>query len=125
MTRAPEPGGQRGQQRGLATRAGAQVQPSAGIVGDRRQSECASDQLAAFVLDQRLAVAHRRYLRGVAGGQVHRVRRVSAHAAVDGRGQILGGQDAGPGRQVHLGALIVGSQRRIEFAGGGAQRVDE
>ncbi len=62
---------------------------------------------------------------GVAGGQVHGVRRVSAHAAVDGRSQILGGQDARPGREVHQGAFIVGGKRRAEFAGGGAQRVDE
>ena len=53
------PGAQRGQQRGLAARAGTQVQPSPGVVGDRRQSQCAGHQLAALVLHQGLAVAHR------------------------------------------------------------------
>ena len=121
----PRRGAQCGQQRGLAARPGAQVQPSPGVIGHRRQRERAGHQLAALVLDQGLAVAHRGQLRRITARQVHRIRRIPAYGAVHGTGQLLSGQHSRAGRQVHLGSLVIADKGRVELAGGDTQRVDE
>ena len=125
VTRAPRLDAQGGQQRGLAARPGAQVQPASGVAVDRRQRQRAGHQLAALVLHQGRAVAHRRQLSGVAAGQVHRVRRIAADGAADRLGQLLRGQHTRASGQMHLRPFVVAGQRRVEFAGIRAQRVGE
>ena len=119
-------GGDAGQQGGLATRSGAQIQPAPAVGTDQRgPGQGAGHQLAALVLHQRLTVADRRQPSGITGGEVHRIRRIAADGAVHLFGQRLGGQHAGPRRQVYGRPGVVGRQRRVELAGVGAEGVGE
>ena len=58
MTRAPGLHADRRQQRGLAARSRTQIQPATAVVVDRRERQRPGHQLAAFVLNQRVAVAN-------------------------------------------------------------------
>ena len=70
-----------GQQRGLAARPGTQIQPAALVAVDRRQRQRLGHQLAALVLHQRLAVAHRREPARVTAGQINAVGRIAGGRA--------------------------------------------
>ena len=64
-------------------------------------------------------------LTGVTAGQVHRVRRVPADLAADRRGQLLGADLPGAGREVHDGAFVVAGEHRIELPRVGTQCIGE
>ena len=100
VTRAPaRAGGQRGQQRGLATRPGAQVQPPLVLAVNRRLRRAGRDQLAALVLDVRPPAAR---TAGRSPGRRRTGRRRTGEygpdAAVRRRGQFVGGRCGPAGR---------------------------
>ena len=95
------------------------------VAVDRRQRQRPGHQLAALVLHQRLAVAHRREPARVTAGQIDAVGRIAGRRAAHLFGEFGRGQHAGPGRQVHQRAFVVAGQQGIQLSGVGAQCVGE
>ena len=118
---------ERGQQRGLAARTRAQVQPSAAVVPvEFGEDERAGDKLAALVLDLSLPVAQRVQPAGItAAGKVHRVGGIPPDGAVHRGGELVGRHAARARGQLHRWARVVACQQCVELAGVAAQRVRE
>ena len=118
--------GDRGDQRGFAAGAGAQVQPAPAVLTrawGERQRKC--HQLAALVLDQCPGVTHRVQPTRVAAAEVHRIRRVLSGRAADLGCQVVGAEHPGPRCQMHSRSGVVGGQCDVQFPRVGAERVGE
>ena len=81
--------------------------------------------MAALVLHQRAALAHRQQPARVTAGQVDRIGRVPADLAAHGVGQLLRGKRRRPGGQVHQRPLVVAGQHLPELTCAGAERIGE
>ena len=106
------------QQCGLTTRSGAEVEPAFAVGCRLRVHERGRDQLTALVLDVCPAVHDRADVPGCAAGKVHRVRGVPADLSVALGGQLVRGDPAGTGAQVHRRGLVVGLERRPRLVQG-------
>ena len=118
--------GERTEQRGLAAGSGAHVQPpSAVLPDDGRHRDRACDKLAALVLHTRETLTDGVEFAGIAAGQVHTVGRVVTDLSATGQGELLGGDETGPGHEVHRRALVVGGQCGLQQAGRTSQCREE
>ena len=109
--------GQSGEQRGLASGTGAEIQPRTGRRVGAGQSP--GDELGTLVLHPGPALAHRGKVGGVAG-PAGGERRVESRLG-PGRDQLPDLGQSRPDRQADLRAEVVGRQRRLEL--GGRQQV--
>ena len=103
------------QQRRLAAGPGAEVEPAVPVVADRHAGQRQRHELAALVLHHREPLADGVELPDVAGArfEVHAVGRVRRGLATGDQGQLLGGDLAGPGQQVHRRAGVVRGERGV------------
>ena len=118
--------GNRRDQSGFTAGAGAKVKPASAVgTGHWREGQCPRHQLAALVLNQCHTVPDRSQPTGITAAEVDRIGRIATDLTADGRSKLRSADRTGPGSEMNHRSRIVGGQRRVEFAGIGAEGVGE